>query len=353
MTNYRPDPAILSLGPDFYDPVEPARFPKCIPRFLNHRWAERLGLDELDWAGRFCRFEPLSENLPQPLGAALSRPSVPRVQSRHRRRPRLPVRAASRRRTAACSTSAPRARARRRTAGIGDGRLTLKGGVREVLATEMLEALGVKTSKSFALIETGEELERGDEPSPTRSAVLVRLQPRPHPHRHLPAPRLLRRDRQSADADALLPCATSTASRRGRRPRQRAPLLDLVAPATASARRLLYRRRASSTACSISDNINVTGESFDYGPWRFTPFGTPTSPPPISTITASTPSAASPRRSTGTSPSSPAACADRRGEPLVRPCSTASATASKQALRDAIFARLGLDPGDRTSDREA
>ena len=32
----------------------------------------------------------------------------------------------------------------------GDGRLTLKGGVREVLATEMLEALGVYTSKTFS-----------------------------------------------------------------------------------------------------------------------------------------------------------------------------------------------------------
>ena len=40
----------------------------------------------------------------------------------------------------------------------------------------MLEALGVETSKTFSLIETGEALERGDEPSPTRSAVLVRLQ---------------------------------------------------------------------------------------------------------------------------------------------------------------------------------
>ena len=58
---------------------------------------------------------------------------------------------------------------------FGDGRLTLKGGVREVLATEMLEALGVPTSKSFALFETGEGLERGDEPSPTRSSVLTRL----------------------------------------------------------------------------------------------------------------------------------------------------------------------------------
>jgi uncharacterized protein YdiU (UPF0061 family) len=56
-----------------------------------------------------------------------------------------------------------------------DGRLTLTGGIREILATEMLETLGVETSKSFSLIETGEELERSDEPSPTRSSVLVRL----------------------------------------------------------------------------------------------------------------------------------------------------------------------------------
>jgi uncharacterized protein YdiU (UPF0061 family) len=57
----------------------------------------------------------------------------------------------------------------------GDGRLTLKGAVREILATEMLEALGVNTSRTFSVIETGESLWRGDEPSPTRSAVLVRL----------------------------------------------------------------------------------------------------------------------------------------------------------------------------------
>ena len=41
---------------------------------------------------------------------------------------------------------------------FGDGRLTLKGGVREILATEMLEALGVETSKTFSVIETGEDI---------------------------------------------------------------------------------------------------------------------------------------------------------------------------------------------------
>ncbi|MFL6765813.1 MAG: selenoprotein O, partial [Sphingomicrobium sp.] len=60
MTSYRPDPKILTLGPDFYDPVEPARFPKCVRRFANERWAERVGLnlDDEQWAKHFCRFEP-------------------------------------------------------------------------------------------------------------------------------------------------------------------------------------------------------------------------------------------------------------------------------------------------------
>jgi len=57
----------------------------------------------------------------------------------------------------------------------GDGRLTLLGGVREVLAANYLQSLGVNTSRAFTLIETDEALERHDEPSPTRAAVLTRL----------------------------------------------------------------------------------------------------------------------------------------------------------------------------------
>ena len=70
---------------------------------------------------------------------------------------------------------------------LGDGRLTLKGGVREILATEMLEALGVNTSKTFSIVETGEQLQRGDEPSPTPLCRHGAAQPRTHPHRHFPA----------------------------------------------------------------------------------------------------------------------------------------------------------------------
>jgi uncharacterized protein YdiU (UPF0061 family) len=44
--------------------------------------------------------------------------------------------------------------------------------MREVLATEMLEALGVETSKTFSLIETGEALCSETTSLPTRSAVL-------------------------------------------------------------------------------------------------------------------------------------------------------------------------------------
>ena len=58
-----------------------------------------------------------------------------------------------------------------------------------------------------------------------------------------------------------------------------------------------------------SDNINITGESFDYGPWRFNPkLGSPSSPPLISTITGCTRSAVSPKPSTGIWRNWPAAC---------------------------------------------
>jgi uncharacterized protein YdiU (UPF0061 family) len=61
---------ILELGDNFYDPVGPADFPQCMPRFFNRRWAGRIGLGNLDddeLAKHFCRFEPLPANLRQPL----------------------------------------------------------------------------------------------------------------------------------------------------------------------------------------------------------------------------------------------------------------------------------------------
>ena len=131
----------------------------------------------------------------------------------------------------------------------GDGRLTLKGGVREVLATEMLEALGVETSKTFSLIETGEALARGDEPSPTRSSVLVRLS---HSHIRigtLPAPRLPARRSGCAGCSTTRSRTYMPSSARGRggaaRSRSWSEVCASVAPHWARS----GWRRASSTAC--------------------------------------------------------------------------------------------------------
>jgi serine/tyrosine/threonine adenylyltransferase len=271
VSRYRPDPKVLELGSDFYDAVEPARFPKCVPRFLNARSAERIGLELADeeWARHFCRFEPLPENLTQPLALRYHG---------HQFRVYNPEIGDGRGFTFAQLRDDGGRLLDLGTKGSGqtpysrhaDGRLTLKGGVREVLATEMLEALGVNTSKSFALFETGEQLERGDEPSPTRSAVLTRLS---HGHIRIGTfqrlaffgdtkniARLVRYCLENLYSEPVAKDDAANALR----------LFDLVSQATAT---LAASYLAAGFVHGVlnSDNINVTGESFDYGPWRFTP----------------------------------------------------------------------------------
>lgn len=271
MAHYRPDPQILKLGPEFYDPVEAAHFPKCLLRFYNRRAAETIGLelDEGAVAKHFCRFEPLAENIAQPIALRYHghqfRVYNPEIgdgrgftfaQLRDDRGFLLDLGTKG-------SGQTPYSR-------HADGRLTLKGGVRELLATEMLEALGVNTSRTFALFETGEELQRGDEPSPTRSSVLTRLS-----HGHV---RIGTFQRLSffGDVDNLKKlaryCLESLYSKSpSQDDRENAlHLFDLVSGATA---RLSASYLSSGFVHGVlnSDNINVTGESFDYGPWRFTP----------------------------------------------------------------------------------
>jgi uncharacterized protein YdiU (UPF0061 family) len=271
MAAYRPDPKILELGPDFYDAVEPARFPQAIPRFLNRRWADRVGLelDDEDWGGHFCRFEPLPDNLTQPLALRYHghqfRVYNPEIgdgrgfllaQLRDDRDRLLDLGTKG-------SGQTPYSR-------HADGRLTLKGGLREVLATEMLEALGVNTSKSFALFETGEALERGDEPSPTRSSVLTRLS---HGHFRIGSfQRLAFLGQVEAITTLVHYCL---ANLYGEQPSADNPgnalrLFDLVSQTTAT---LAASYLAAGFVHGVlnSDNIAITGESFDYGPWRFTP----------------------------------------------------------------------------------
>ena len=271
-TSYRPDPKILDLGADFYDPVEPAQFPKSIPRFINRRWAERIGLGDLDdeaWQAHFARFEALPGNLQQPLALRyhghqfrVYNPDIGDgrgflfAQLRDGRDRLLDLGTKG-------SGTTPYSR-------TADGRLTLKGGVREVLATEMLEALGVNTSKTFALFETGEELVRGDEPSPTRSSVLTRLS---HGHIRIGT---FQRFAFFGEAENIAKLAGyCLANLYGEQPSKDAAqnalrLFDLVSSAAAG---LAASYMAAGFVHGVlnSDNIAVTAESFDYGPWRFTP----------------------------------------------------------------------------------
>jgi uncharacterized protein YdiU (UPF0061 family) len=270
MTQYQPDLKILALGSAFYDPVEPASFPQCPPRFINRRWAGRVGL-EIDpdgWIAHFCRFEPLPDNLAQPLALRYHghqfRVYNPEIgdgrgflfaQLRDDRDRLLDLGTKG-------SGQTPYSR-------HADGRLTLKGGVREILATEMLEALGVNTSKSFALFETGEALERGDEPSPTRSSVLTRLS---HGHIRIGTFQRLAFLGQADNINKLVRyCLENLYSEApGKNDDENGlRLFDLVNRATA-ALAAFYLAAGFVHGVLNSDNINITGESFDYGPWRFT-----------------------------------------------------------------------------------
>jgi uncharacterized protein YdiU (UPF0061 family) len=275
--SYSPDPRFVTLGPEFSDPVAPAAFPKAELRFRNDRWAARVGLETLsadEWIAAFARFEPLPDNQPGPLALRYHghqfRSYNPQIgdgrgflyaQLREQETGRL-------------LDLGTKGSGRTPYSRSGDGRLTLKGGVREVLATAMLEALGVPTSKSFALIETGEALSRGDEPSPTRSAVLTRLS---YSNVRFGT---FQRHAYFERADLIAHLIDH--------------VIELYYPELAStdgaarAAALLaavVRRSAELTARWIAagfvhgvlntDNMNINGESFDYGPYRFLPYSDP------------------------------------------------------------------------------
>jgi uncharacterized protein YdiU (UPF0061 family) len=141
----------------------------------------------------------------------------------------------------------------------------------------MLQALGVETSRTLSVIETGESLQRQDEPSPTRSAVLVRLS---HSHIRIGSfQRLFYHD----DADGIETLARHVArhyytnTEHGAVVDAEAGLEDLLADLLqAIANRIAVTAGQWMAAGFVhgvlnTDNFNVTGESFDYGPWRFLP----------------------------------------------------------------------------------
>jgi len=253
-------------------PVSPAPFPAHILRFRNDRAAATVGLDSLDdaqWIAHFGRFSPLPGSLPEPLALRyhghqfrMYNPDIgdgrgflfAQVQETADSGGRLLDLGTK------GSGQTPYSR-------FGDGRLTLKGGVREILATEMLEALGVTTSRTFSLIETGEALDRNDEPSPTRSAVLVRLS---HGHIRIGSFQRLAALSLHDETDRLVSyCLDHLYGLDG----GDNPALTLFRAAVDRCADLAASYMVAGFVHGVlnSDNIAITGESFDYGPWRFAP----------------------------------------------------------------------------------
>jgi uncharacterized protein YdiU (UPF0061 family) len=270
---YRPETAILSLGDGFYDPVDAADFPQTTLRFRNDRWSPAVGLEGLseeEWLQHFGRFRPLADTLPQPLALRYHG-----HQFRHYN-PDIgdgrgflfaPLRD-DRGRLLDLGTKGSGQTPYSR---FGDGRLTLKGGVREVLATEMLEALGVETSRTFSLIETGEALQRNDEPSPTRSAVLVRLQ---HSHIRIGTFQRLAFFNEGENLSRLTAYCLDHYYGGGGEEDESDPAARLLGHVARAAARLAASYIAAGFVHGVlnSDNIAITAESFDYGPWRWTPY---------------------------------------------------------------------------------
>ena len=273
---YRPAKAILELDARFHTAVDPADFPQHTVRWRNQRWAEEVGLGALsdaDWVEHFGKFAPLEGSLEKPLALAyhghqfqVYNPQIGDgrgflfAQLRDGQGRLLDLGTKG-------SGQTPWSR-------TGDGRLTLKGGVREILAAGMLEAFGVYTSKAFSLIETGEQLHRNDEPSPTRSSVLVRLS---HSHIRFGT---FQRQAYAGDADAIGKLVEYCV----RHYHPSAAGADMSATATGLLRAIVAAT-ADLAASWMSagfvhgvlntDNMVVTGESFDYGPWRFLPYSDP------------------------------------------------------------------------------
>lgn len=266
---WRPDPRFPALGPDFADPVKAAEFPQAVLRFRNDRAAATVGLDGLtdeEWTAHFGRFAPLPGAIDPPLALRYHG---------HQFRTYNPelgdgrgflfaqMREAGSNRLLDFGTKGSGKTPWSRTA---DGRLTLKGGVREALATALLEALGVPTSRTFSLVETGEALERNDEPSPTRGAVMTRLS-----HSHIRFGTFQRHaffDRADLIGDLTTHVLQTYYPQLSGVDDPGSALLDAVVRRMA---RLTARWMAAGFVHGVlnTDNMSITGESFDYGPYRF------------------------------------------------------------------------------------
>jgi serine/tyrosine/threonine adenylyltransferase len=265
------EPALESLGADYYDDVVAADFPQHILRFRNDDLLVQLGLDPQQVSDEhFIEAFGKFDNPPHPLlalryhgyqfgeynpglgdGRGFLYGQVRGIDDE-------------------LYDFGTKGSGRTPYSRGGDGMLTLKGGVREVLAAEALHRMGVRTSRCFSLVETGLDLWRGDEPSPTRSAVMVRFS---RSHIRFGTFERLNYLKRKDLIQKLLDHVISTYY----------PHLSTIPTAERYARFYdeLVQRVAHLVAQWMSvgfchavlntDNMSITGESFDYGPFAFLP----------------------------------------------------------------------------------
>jgi serine/tyrosine/threonine adenylyltransferase len=262
------EPAIESLGNDYYDDVVAADFPTHILRFRNDDLLVKLGLDpqavsDENFVEAFGKFA----NPPHPLLAlryhgyqfGQYNPGLGdgrgflygQVRGVDGELYDFGTKG---------SGKTPHSRG-------GDGMLTLKGGVREVLAAEALHRVGVRTSRCFSMIETGLGLWRGDEPSPTRSAVMVRFSLSHIRFGTFERLNYIKRpDLIQKLLDHVIGTYYSHLSSADRYVQFYTELVQRVAELVAQ-----WMAAGFCHAVLNTDNMSITGESFDYGPFAFLP----------------------------------------------------------------------------------
>jgi serine/tyrosine/threonine adenylyltransferase len=262
------EPAIELLGDDYYDEVPAAEFPKHILRFRNDKLLPLLGLNPesvdnshfIEVFGKFQGIRPFLALRYHGYQFGEYNPFLGdgrgflygQVRGTDGQLYDFGTKGSGR---------TPYSRG-------GDGRLTLKGGMREVLAAEALHSLGVNTSRCLSLVETGEALWRGDEPSPTRSSVMIRFS-RSH-IRFGTFERLRyinRRDLMHNLLDHVIDYYYPEVANSEHR------YVEFYAQLVKRVSKLAAQWMAAGFCHGVlnTDNMSITGESFDYGPYAFIP----------------------------------------------------------------------------------